>query len=88
MRRVDPGKLARASALLGDTVLKPAGWPQVMEEISNSVGATGAALLHSDVRTPGIPRTTAVQGLLSCYFQNHWAFALADAGRNPGVHNG
>ena len=72
MRGIDAGQLEKACALLGDTVLDPALWPQVMEQISTAVGATGAALLQSDVRTPDIPRTASADALLTHYFRNNW----------------
>jgi DNA-binding CsgD family transcriptional regulator len=62
----------KASARLGDAVVDPAGWPSVMEDICRAVGAAGAVLLQSDIRTPDVPRTDAVSELLGTYFREGW----------------
>jgi DNA-binding CsgD family transcriptional regulator len=72
MRAVDAYRLEKACKTLSDTVLDPAVWPQAMESISRAVGATGAALLQSDVRTPDIPRTASVDEAFTAYFRNGW----------------
>lgn len=72
MRGVNPGQLAKASLELGETVLDPSAWVRVMERISEAVGATGAALLQGDVRTPDIPRTPSVDELMQNYFRQNW----------------
>src|ERR1700747_1530696 len=43
-----------------------------MDEICRAVGATGAALLQSDVRTADIPRTAGVAELFRVYFADNW----------------
>ena len=72
MRTVGSDRLESACKLLGDTVLDPAVWPQVMDQICRAVGATGAGLLQSDVRTPDVPRTASVDEALSHYFRTGW----------------
>src|SRR5215471_17924772 len=72
MGEVRPDRLESACKFLGDTVLDPAVWPQVMDEICRAVGATGSGLLQSDVRTPDVPRTASVDEALSHYFRNGW----------------
>ena len=57
---------------LGDAAIDPAIWPEIMEQISACVGATGAALLQSDIRTPDIPRTAGVDEVISSYFAHGW----------------
>lgn len=69
---IDTGGLEKISARLGDVVIDPALWPDLMEEVSAAVGATGAALLQSDVRTPDIPRSAAVDEGFSAYFAHGW----------------
>jgi hypothetical protein len=66
--RIDADHLARISAGLGEAVLDPAVWPALMEEMCTAVGATGAALLQSDTRTPDIPRTESVDESFKRYF--------------------
>jgi DNA-binding CsgD family transcriptional regulator len=48
------------TARLGDVVLDPQGWPSFMDDICAAVGATGAAMLQSDIRTEDIPRTKSI----------------------------
>lgn len=69
---VDGRQLLAVSARLGDAALDPAIWPEIMEQISLAVGATGAVLLQSDVRTADVPRTTGVGELVNNYFARRW----------------
>ena len=55
-------------ARLGEAVLDPSVWPNLMEEICKTVGAVGSALLQGDVRTADIPRTKSVEAIFSKYF--------------------
>lgn len=71
-RSIDLKRLQEVSARLGDAAIDPAIWPQAMEEICAAVGATGAALLQSDVRTPDIPRTPGVDDYFRQYFADGW----------------
>src|SRR5579872_5020237 len=70
--KLDGRALLRTSARLGDAVVDPNVWPQILHEISSAVGAVGAALLQSDVRTPDIPRTEAVHDVFDLYFREGW----------------
>jgi DNA-binding CsgD family transcriptional regulator len=72
MRGVNADLLEKACAALGDTVLDPAVWPQAMEQISAAVGAAGAGLLQSDVRTPDIPRSAGAEDIFGIYFRDNW----------------
>jgi DNA-binding CsgD family transcriptional regulator len=68
---VDLAKLEDISNRLGDAVLEPGRWPALMEEICAAVGATGAAMLQSDIRTEDIPRTPSISEFFDkIYFQN------------------
>lgn len=69
---MEPRLIETACSRLGDAALDPAAWPDVMEEISQAVGATGAALLQSDVRTADVPRTAGVDEALRAYFRDNW----------------
>jgi hypothetical protein len=51
MNDIDPARLDRACAHLGDAVIDPAMWPEILEQISAAVGAIDAELVQS-----GIPR--------------------------------
>lgn len=57
---------------LGDAVIDPTLWLDVMQDISAAMGATGAGLLQSDVRTPDIPRTAGVADVFGSYFADGW----------------
>jgi DNA-binding CsgD family transcriptional regulator len=57
---------------LAEVALDPTLWPAVMEDISRAAGATGAALLQSDNRTPDVPRTMGVNDLFDRYFRERW----------------
>jgi DNA-binding CsgD family transcriptional regulator/PAS domain-containing protein len=70
--KTDAEALRRGAFRLGETVIDPALWPDVMQEICNAVGAEGAALLQGDVRTPDVPKTKGVEGLLRTYFREDW----------------
>jgi DNA-binding CsgD family transcriptional regulator len=48
-------------------------WPQILEEISKDLGAIGAALLQSDVRTDDIPVSGGVSDLFKAYFADGWS---------------
>ena len=64
----DLGLLEAAEKRLGEAVLDPAMWPVLMDDICQGVGATGAALLQSDVRTPDVPLTASVREYFAKYF--------------------
>lgn len=72
----DVRKLEDASKHLGDAVLNPLIWRELMEDICQAVDARGAAMLQSDVRTEDIPRTAAVSEFFDNYF--HHKLHVAD----------
>lgn len=53
---------------LGDAAIDPRIWPDLLHQISAAVGAAGAALLQSDVRTPDIPRSAGADEMITRYF--------------------
>jgi DNA-binding CsgD family transcriptional regulator len=69
---LDTRQIERVIGRLGEVVLDPVLWPEILEEICRGVGATGAILLQSDVRTPDVPRTAGVDDLFKQYFANSW----------------
>lgn len=70
--RLDLQALVRASDRLGETVLDPGQWPDVMEALCRATGSSGAVLLQSDVRTPDVPRTASVDDMVRQYFRENW----------------
>jgi DNA-binding CsgD family transcriptional regulator len=79
----DVRKLEDAGKRLGDAVLDPLVWTELMEEICQAADAKGAAMLQSDVRTEDIPRTEAVSEYIDNYF--HHKFHVADVRAARGV---
>jgi DNA-binding CsgD family transcriptional regulator len=71
--QLDPAVLARTSDRLGETVLDPGQWPDVIESLCRATVSTGAALLQGDVRTADIPRSVSADELIAAYFKNNWA---------------
>jgi DNA-binding CsgD family transcriptional regulator len=69
---IDSNWLEKACIRLGDAAIDPATWPDIIGEISAAVGATGAALLQSDVRTSDIPRSAGVDDGFKTYFAEGW----------------
>jgi hypothetical protein len=65
-------ELMKAIARLGDAVVDPAKWPDVLDGMSRAVGAEGALLLQSDVRTPDVPRTASISEMMDVYFRGGW----------------
>ncbi|HJU09576.1 MAG TPA: helix-turn-helix transcriptional regulator [Candidatus Binataceae bacterium] len=71
-RRIDAEGLLTVSRRLGDAAIDPAIWPEIMERISAAVGATGALLLQSEVRTSDVPRTASIGEVIDDYFASGW----------------
>lgn len=69
---VDIERLSGASDAVGDLVAEPRLWSNVLQQISEAAGATGAALLRSDVRTPDSPRTASVDANVRSYYASGW----------------
>jgi DNA-binding CsgD family transcriptional regulator len=72
MSNLELSRLAKAVDRLGEAVIDPTVWPDLMEDICTGVGARGAALLQSDNRTPDVPYTTELEELVSGYFGGGW----------------
>jgi DNA-binding CsgD family transcriptional regulator len=72
MPRITDDGLSCAQLALGETVIDPARWPKVMEQVCSVAGATGALLLQTDVRTPDVPRTDSIDELVKFYFRHGW----------------
>jgi DNA-binding CsgD family transcriptional regulator len=80
---IDTWWLEKACVRLGEAVVDPATWPDIIGEISAATGSTGAGLLQSDVRTPDIPRSPGVDSEFRTYFAEGWH--LADLRAERGV---
>ena len=72
---LNPERLVAVCNNLGDAVADPTLWPQIMDDICAAAGATGAALLQTDIRTPDIPRTASVDDFFQILFCNGMAGA-------------
>lgn len=68
----DTDQLAKVIDRLGEAAVDPAAWPVIMDDICRAVGASAAILLQSDVRTPDVPRTQAIDEGVRKYFEQDW----------------
>lgn len=71
-RRIDAEGLLLVCRRLGEAAIDPAIWPEIMEDISATVGAMGALLLQSDQRTSDVPRTASINDVINDYFTTGW----------------
>jgi DNA-binding CsgD family transcriptional regulator len=69
---VNVERLFAVGSSLGDAVIDPAIWPNILEQITVAAGAVGAALLRSDIETPDIPRTASTVESFKHYFGDGW----------------
>jgi hypothetical protein len=69
---VNVERLSAVGSSLGDAVIDPAIWPNILEQITAAAGAAGAALLRSDIETPDIPRTASTVESFKHYFAAGW----------------
>ncbi|MGN8549135.1 helix-turn-helix transcriptional regulator [Bradyrhizobium sp. 13971] len=69
---IDHDRLTQVMSRLGDAVVDPLLWPELMESICAAVGASAALLLQSDVRTPDVPRTKSIDEATQLYFADDW----------------
>jgi DNA-binding CsgD family transcriptional regulator len=69
---MDARQVERLNARFGDAALDPSLWPEIMEQLCTAVGARGAVLLQSDLRTPDVPRTSGLDHYLRSYFTEGW----------------
>jgi len=70
--RLDIGRLQLVSDRIGEAVLDPARWPDLMEGICGASGSMGAGLLQSDVRTPDVPMTASAREYFKAYFDGQY----------------
>ena len=66
---IDLPQLEAARARLGDVVVDPTMWSEVMEQISAAAGAIGAVLLEAGAGTFAV-RTASISGAVDHYFAN------------------
>jgi DNA-binding CsgD family transcriptional regulator len=76
LKHFDQQRFEWAASRLSETVIDSGQWTNVMEDICEVVGATGAVLLQGDVRTPYVPRTRSTDDLVKAYFAG--GFHLTD----------
>jgi DNA-binding CsgD family transcriptional regulator len=69
---IDNDQLSEVINRLGEAAVDPAAWSGIMDGICRAVGAAGAVLLQTDVRTPDVPRTESLDELVQTYFANNW----------------
>ncbi len=88
MPRPDRAQLQAVIPRLGDAILDPGLWPEIMEEICRAVDAKGAILLQSDIRTPDVPFTESIRDLYDAYFRDGWSVREYRARGLPVLLNG
>ncbi len=69
---VNAERLLAVGAGLGEAVVDPSVWPNVLEQIGAAAGATGAALFRSDIAMPEIPRSARLVETYDNYFATGW----------------
>jgi DNA-binding CsgD family transcriptional regulator len=69
---IDLRKLDDISHRFGEVVMDPSIWPDIMDGVCKAVGAAGAVLLQSDIRTPDVPCTEATVESTRLYFEGNW----------------
>jgi DNA-binding CsgD family transcriptional regulator len=67
--RIDHAQLEAARSRLGDVVVDPGMWPEVLEQISAAAGAIGAVLLKAGAGTYAV-RTASIAHAVDHYFEN------------------
>jgi DNA-binding CsgD family transcriptional regulator len=72
MSNMDTARLGKVCSRLGDVVIDPAMWPEILEQISVAVGSIGAVLVQSDARTRDIPRSAGINEMINAYFGDEW----------------
>jgi DNA-binding CsgD family transcriptional regulator len=82
---IDRDELSKVMTRLGEAVVNPSAWPEIMDAICRAAGATGAVLLQSDVRTPDVPRTESFNEPVQLYFGNNWHLSDSRAKGIPRV---
>jgi DNA-binding CsgD family transcriptional regulator len=60
MSNIDTARLEDVCSRLGNATTDPAMWPEILEQISAAVGATGAVIVQSDARTSDVPRSAGI----------------------------
>jgi DNA-binding CsgD family transcriptional regulator len=75
MMSVGNDALDRVCGRLGDIVIDPQQWPTLLTDLSVAIGARGAGLLQTDVRTQDIPRSTSIDETFADYFASGWHVA-------------
>ena len=73
MSRWDIDRLQLVSDRIGEAVLDPARWPDLMDDICGASSSIGASLLQSDVRTPDVPMTESAREYFKSYFDNGYS---------------
>jgi DNA-binding CsgD family transcriptional regulator len=74
MPRVDHKALEAASVRLGEAVLDPSLWPELMDGVCRAIDATGAILLQTDVQSNSlaVPFTESIRDTIERYFASGW----------------
>jgi DNA-binding CsgD family transcriptional regulator len=66
------GALGKVIEQLGEAVIDPALWPDILERICGAVNANAAMLVQGEFRTPDVPRTASMEDGVRLYFDQGW----------------
>lgn len=64
--------ISRVQARLGEAVVDPTRWRDLLEDMCRAVGAEGASLRQAGVRTSDVPYTASMDDLTKIYFKEGW----------------
>ena len=69
---MDIEALTRSASRLGETAVDPTLWPNLLQEIADSVGAFGAMLLQAGTPTVDVPWSPSIERMREVYYGDLW----------------
>ena len=71
-RSANRGRLREVIKDLGDAVVEPAVWADIMDQLCAALEASGAMLIQGNTRTPDVPRSASMEEGVRFYFDHGW----------------
>jgi DNA-binding CsgD family transcriptional regulator len=72
MSKIDVAALNRLQTELGEVAIDASRWRDVLERLCLAVGAEGASLRQSGIRSADVPYTRSMEHLTRVYFRDEW----------------
>jgi DNA-binding CsgD family transcriptional regulator len=69
---VNAQRLFELTAHFGETIIDPATWPNIMEQICVAAGATGASLMWPEIALSDFPHTASLADGFGAYINEGW----------------